>query len=111
MSMYKEYIEEQLHNRFVYETEYGFLTYNKTDEMLRLEEIYIKKEFRQQGKASEFYDKSEEIGRELGCTMLIGSIVLGTNNAEESMMCLLKNKFKLHYIDDIMIYLKREIKE
>ena len=110
-SMYKEYIEEQLPNRFVYENEHGFLTYNKNDTVLRLEEIYIKPEYRRKGLATSFYNKMEEIGKELKCTELMGSIIIGTNNSEGSMMCLLKNKFKLYYTDGTMIYLHRTIGE
>lgn len=108
-SMYKKYIEEQLPNRFVLENEFGFLTYNKQDKILQLEEIYIEEEHRRKGYASDFYNKAEIIGKELGCTELKGSIVIGTNGSEASMICLLKNKFKLHYTNGIMIYLKREI--
>lgn len=111
MSMYKKYVEEQLDNRFVHETDYGFMTYFKNGEVLQLEEIYIEPQLRRQGLASSFYDAAVKKGKELGCSQLKGSIIIGTNNAEASMNCLLKNKFKLHYNDGIMIYLKREIGE
>ena len=109
VSMYKEYIEEQLSNRFVLETDYGFMTYNKIGKILQLEEIYIRPESRRKGLASKFYDEADHIGKELGCNEIKGSIIIGTNNAEKSMNCLLKNNFKLHYTDGIMIYLKRDI--
>ena len=111
MSMYKDYIEEQLPNRFVYETEHGFLTYNINDKECQLEEIYIKPKSRTLGLASSFYAMIGEVAREKGCTYLKGSIVIGTNNAEISMKCLLKNNFKLWYTDNIMIYLKKELGE
>lgn len=110
-SMYKDYIEEQLANRFVYETDYGFMTYNKIEDVLQLEEIYILPQMRRKGLASKFYDEAEKIGKELKCSYLKGSIIIGTNNAEQSMQCLLKNKFKLYYSNGIIIYLKRDIGE
>lgn len=109
--MYKQYVEEQLSNRFVYETEHGFLTYNKRDEILQLEEIYIKPESRRKGYASKFYKEAENIGLEMDCKELKGSIIIGTNNSEGSMICLLQNGFKLHYTDGIMIYLNKRIGE
>lgn len=109
--MYKDYIEEQLPNRFVLETSKGFLTYHTNGEECRLEEIYIKPEFRKNGIASSMYKQMESIGKEHGCTYLKGSIIIGTNNAENSMSCLLKNKFELWYTEGAMIYLKKELGE
>lgn len=109
--MYKDYVENQLKNRFVYEDEFGFITYNFQDEICQLEEIFIKPEFRRQGKASEYYTMCEKIGRENGMKILKGSIVIGTLGAEESMMCLFKNKFYLAYTEGMMIYLFKEIGE
>lgn len=111
MSMYKDYIENQLPNRFVYETDKGFLTYNINNKICQLEEIYIKPEFRRQGFASEFYKDIEKIAREAKCIYLIGTIMPRVANAEGSMMCLLKNNFKLDSIDDKLIYLSKEIGE
>ena len=110
-SMYRKYVEEQLPNRFVYESLYGFMTYNHTDNFLQLEEIYIEPANRRQGFATELYDKAVEIGKEKGCEFLKGSVIIGTNNAEGSLACLLRNKFNLYYTDGIMIYLKRDIEE
>ena len=108
-SDYKKYVEEQLPNRFVYENDYGFLTYNKKADVLQLEEIYIKPIFRRLGHASKFYSEMEKIGLEMRCNELMGTIVIGTNNSEESMICLLKNGFKLHYTNGIVIYLNKKI--
>lgn len=110
-SMYKDYIESQGFDRHVYETEHGFLTYNKRDDILQLEEIYIKPEYRRKGFASKFYKEAERIGREMDCKELKGSIIIGSSNAEGSMICLLKNDFKLHYTDGFIIYLRKEIGE
>ncbi len=105
MSMYKSYIEEQLPNRFVYETDKGFLTYNINGEICQLEEIFILPEFRKQGIASSFYNEIGIIAKEKNCKYLKGSIVPGTNNAEISMKCLFKNGFKLAWTEGSMIYL------
>ena len=111
--MYKKYIEEQLTNRFVHEAYYGFLTYfhDEQNGILQLEEIYIKPEYRRKGFASKLYDKAEEIAIEKHCKELKGSIIIGTKNAEGSMICLLKNGYNFHYTDNIIIYLKKEIGE
>lgn len=109
MSMYKDYVENQLPNRFVHETKEGFLTYHFNDKICRLEEIYIKPEERRKGIASLFYKKAEEFAQERNCDYLIGSIIPNTEGAEGSMMCLLKNGFKLDSMDQSMIYLSKSI--
>jgi len=111
MSMYKDYVENQLPNRFVYEDVHGFLTYSIGPEICILEEIYVKPESRRKGIASTYYEMAYDIAKECGCSSLRGSIVIGTSGAEESMKCLFKNNYKLDYNDGIMIYLKREIGE
>lgn len=111
MSLYKSYVEEQLSNRFVHEDEFGFITYNFQGHMCQLEEIYIIPEHRRKGIASKYYKMMEEIAKENDCDMLLGSIVIGTNNAEESMQCLFKNNFKLYQNNGNMIYLIKELGE
>ncbi len=109
MSMYRQYIEEQLPNRFVYENKYGFITYNIEDDICNLEEIYIEQCYRRQGKASWFYTLMSSIGKEAGCKYLIGTITIGTNNSENSMKCLFKNGFQLYDTNGLMIKLIKQI--
>ncbi len=109
MSRYKDYIEEQLPNRFVYETFYGFLTYNIIGDLCNLEEIYIVPAERRQGRASEIYSNIGKIAKDLGCKYLIGTITIGTNNSENSMKCLFKNGFKLYNTEGLMIKLMKQI--
>ena len=110
-SRYKEYVEEQLSNRFVYEDQYGFLVYHIAEETCVLEEIYIEPQYRRQGRASKYYKQMETLALEAGCDELKGSIVIGTNNAEESMNCLFKNGFKLSNTEGVLIYLTKQLKE
>ena len=109
MSMYKQYIEEQLPNRKVYETEYGFITYNIIGELCNLEEIYITPKHRNKGMASAFYTLMGSMAKSKGCKYLIGTITIGTNNSENSMKCLFKNGFKLYDTEGLMIKLMKQI--
>lgn len=111
MSMYKEYIENQLPNRFVHETNKGFITYNVNGEECRLEEIYVKPEFRRQGVAKELRDFAAQDGKEKGAKYIKGSVIIGTNMAEESCIAMLKYGYKFWYTDGIMIYFRKEIGE
>lgn len=107
--MYKDYIEEQLPNRFVQEFPEGFVTYNITGDVCQLEEIYIKPSERMKGIASKVYTAMGALALEHKCKTLLGSIVIGTNNAENSMKCLFKNGFKLAHTEGIVIYLIKQI--
>ncbi|WP_367576059.1 GNAT family N-acetyltransferase [Nocardia mangyaensis] len=73
------------------------MTYNCVDHICQLEEIYIRPEFRRQGKASYYYKMMEGIAKEHNCDCLLGSIVIGTNNAEESMQCLFTSSFSCFF--------------
>lgn len=108
-SMYKDYVEEQLPNRFVQEFPEGFVTYNIYGDVCQLEEIYIKPSERMKGLASKAYTAMGALALEHKCKYLKGSILIGTNNSENSMKCLFKNGFKLAYTEDNIIYLMKEI--
>ena len=109
--MYKAYVENQLPNRFVHEDKDGFLTYSIIGNMCILEEVYVKPESRRKGIASKYYDLAYKIALRMECDMLRGSIIIGTNGAEESMKCLFKNGYKLDFNNGNMIYLKKVIGE
>jgi len=110
-SMYKDYVENQLPNRFVHEDTNGFLTYTIINGICILEEIYVKPESRRKGIASQYYDLAYDVAREASCDSLRGSIVIGTIGAEDSMKCLFKNGYKLDFNNGNVIYLKKEIGE
>jgi GNAT superfamily N-acetyltransferase len=109
--MYKDYVENQLPNRFVHETEKGFITYHINGIECQLEEIYVKPEFRRKGVAVELRDFAANDGKEKGCEYIKGSVVVGTNMAEESCMAMLKYGYKFWYTDGIIIYFKKELGE
>ena len=110
-SMYKKYIENQVLNRFVHETDKGFITYNVNGKECQLEEIYVSPEYRRQGIAKELRDFASQDGKERGCEYIKGSIVIGTNMAEESCIAMLKYGYKFWYTDGILIYFKKNLEE
>lgn len=111
MSMYKDYVENQSGNRFVFETDFGFITYNYQEYFLRIEEVYVKPEARRQGNASLFYEMMDELAKERELKTVQGTIIIGTNGSEESLLCFLKNGFKLQYTKGVMIFLIKELGE
>lgn len=109
MSMYKDYVENQLPNRFVHETDKGFITYHVNGDECRLEEIYVKPEFRRQGVAKELRDFASVDGKERGATYIKGSIIIGTNMAEESCMAMLKYGYKFWYAEGVIVMFKKDL--
>lgn len=111
MSMYKDYVENQVSNRFVHETDKGFITYNVNGDECQLEEIYVLPEFRRKGIAIELRNYASSHGKSLGVKYLKGSVVIGTNMAEASCMAMLKYGYKFWFTNGIMIYFKKELGE
>jgi len=109
MSMYKDYVENQLPNRFVYETDRGFITYNVAGDECQLEEIYVAPEHRRKGVAAELRDYAAAHAKKLGCTYLKGSVIIGTTMAEESCIAMLKYGYKFWDTDGVWILFKKEI--
>jgi GNAT superfamily N-acetyltransferase len=111
MSMYKDYVETQLPNRFVYEDEKGFLTYRILDKTCVLEEIYVVPEWRRKGIATEYYKMMEDIAKENNCNCLRGFVGNGINGSEGSLKCLLKSGFEIHSTTGEVLILIKEIGE
>jgi GNAT superfamily N-acetyltransferase len=110
--MYKDYVENQMPNRFVHEDDNGFLTYSFVDTGCILEEIYVKPEARRKGVASGYYKEVEKIAKDCNCAYLRGFILVGIKDSNESLLCLLKNGYKIESVhDNKLIYLIKEIGE
>lgn len=107
-SNYGLYIKER-ENRCIYEDRKGFATYSINDKSCYIQDIFVKKEFRQENVASEYADKITEIARNNGCTFLIGSVCPTTSGSTESLKVLLGYGFKLDHAVNNMIYFRKEI--
>lgn len=111
MSLYGEYIKERL-GREIIETEHGFASYvicGENQNECYIIDIYTSPEFRKQGAASTLADLITEKAKELGCTILSGSVDPTTNNATDSLKVLLAYGFELVAIGNGLIWFKKEI--
>lgn len=108
--MYKEYVESRFDGRFVLEFDYGFVTYNVlTENTLYIDELFIKKEHRRQGLASEINNALGEMAINLGRNIMKCSVVVGANGAEEALMTIFNNGYKLESTSGKLIFLKKEL--
>ena len=95
MSLYAQYIAEKT-NKFILETDYGFATYSFPDATtVYLEDIFVVKDCRQQGVATELVDEITEIARYQGCTRLLGSVIPSTKGSTESLKVFLRMGAKI----------------
>ena len=108
--MYKDYIEEKFGSKLHVE-DYGFIQYelNEGGECY-ISEMYLKPEFRATTKAVEIADRVVEIVKELGYTVVTGSVCLEANGATHSIMSLIKwGMTPTHVGNGQMVYFKKGI--
>lgn len=106
LSLYGQYIQEREGKKII-EGEHGFCTYKIYGEECYIEDIFIKKESRRSGIASEMTDLIASMAKEIGCKFLTGTCVPSTYGATESMKAMLQYGFKIHScVNDKIILIK-----
>lgn len=111
-SNYALYIKER-EGFDIIENEKGFLTYFHDEPLnsLFLGDIFIKKEFRKKGIATEFVNSAEKIAKEKNCLSLTGRIHPPVPNSTASMKLFLKLGFELSTIAGGLIYIVKKVGE
>lgn len=107
-SNYALYVRER-EGRDIVEDEKGFATFTIQDESCYIVDIFVRKEFRQQGLASKYADKIAEIAKEKGCKFLVGSVCWTTNGASASEKVLRAYGFEPSYEHGPMTFYKKHI--
>lgn len=82
-SNYALYLFER-ENARVIEDERGFAAYKILPQGMYIQDIFVRKEFRKDGVATEYANKIAEIAKKLGIGKLIGSVDKTANNAAVS---------------------------
>lgn len=109
MSLYAEYIAER-EGRHILENEYGFMTYIFLPEnVCFITDAYVVPEYRKHGLARHFLDNIIVDAKEHGCTKLLATVCIQTNNATDSLKTVLAGGFELKASNNTMIYLERSI--
>lgn len=89
MSMYARYLTERTQDHIL-ETEQGFATYRFTDEKTcYIVDIFVEKDFRKSGVASDIADQIVGIAKKRGCTSLLGTVVPSARGSTASLKVLL----------------------
>lgn len=109
MSLYAEYIAER-EGRHIIEDNYGFMSYIFLPEnVCFITDAYVKPEYRKLGQARRYLDFVINEAKERGCTKLLATVCVQTNNATDSLKATLAGGFELKMTNSTMIYLERSI--
>lgn len=89
----------------------AFITYKLLPEYCYIEDFYVVPELRGSGLIYELASKVEQIAKEAGYKKMLGSVVIGTNGAEISLIGCLKHDYKLLKLEGNTIWLVKHLKE
>lgn len=104
-SHYAQYIKAR-EGFDIIENAYGFATYKITNDECYVRDIFVEKQYRNDGAATRLCDKIKEIARGGGCKWLTGSVVPSAPHSTESMKVVLAYGFQLAACSPDFIILK-----
>lgn len=107
-SLYAQYIEER-GRQHIYETEYGFATYEYSQDLVYIVDIFVIPEARKQGKALSLALKVAEEAKEKGCKAVLGSVDPRAKNSTESLKAILALGMVPLRCEGELVYFIREL--
>jgi len=112
MSLWAEYRAERKESIFI-EHENGFASYNFSADGkdCYLQDIYVRKDFRKTGLATQLADEVVEIAKARDCEYLTGSVIVGSVEDTKSMKVFLAYGMKLHSVQGNIVYLYKKLTE
>lgn len=110
MRLYADYLEEINDTQIKYNDDF-FFTYKILDTHVYLENVFIKKEKRNNGKMEEIFRIVDNMAKENDLNFVTSSICINTKDEikERTHYLLTKNSYKEYDRDDNMIYYCKEI--
>lgn len=109
MSLFADYLRERTNTQII-EIPQGFCTYKfMEDNTIYIEDIFTLPEFRRSNVASQLADQVCDIGREKGCTHVIGSVVPSAKNSTASISVLIAYGMKVDRSMNDFIVFKKEL--
>lgn len=94
MSLYAQYIKER-EDFDIIESDKGFATYKINPPEVYLRDLYVKPDYRQSDCAARLATEVASIALDQGCTIMTGSVMLGTKGADDNTKWLLQWGFKM----------------
>lgn len=108
MDMFIDYIKER-EGKSAIVTDHGFMKYAIEKDVLYIEDIYVKPEFRHLGHGQQMASGLVDMAKAKGCKKLMGSVVPSTKGAQKSMLNLMQFGMNLHSAYHDRIFFIKEI--
>jgi GNAT superfamily N-acetyltransferase len=108
LSNYALYAKERM-NEDTLEDDRGFTTYEIINDCLWIKDMFVRKEYRGQKVAREFFNTLFELAKERNCKELKSHVDVKTNGWNLSYDMLVREGFIPYVFDEQMIYLVKEI--
>lgn len=111
LDMFAEYVSEREGKKVLTHHDKGFLVYRyeeiENEKCCYISDIFVKKEYRRQGVASEMMKYLEDMAKLESCNFLIGGVQPLSKMGNESLKAWLKYGFEVSNTDIDLIVLKK----
>lgn len=108
MSLWSKYAKERFGVE-CFETEYGFLTYQREDDCLMICDFFVDPDHRRSGEGRKLFDVLSEHAVKLGCNEIGGMVWPRAKGAEFVLLIALRGGFKIRHTENGGIRISREI--
>lgn len=108
MSLYGEYIKERLGHDII-EHQDGFVTFNISEDVCIIEEIYVRPEARGKRLGTDLANLVFKKAKEHGCKIVVGRVFMGAKNATDALKAHLSYGMKLHSLEKDFIVIFKEV--
>lgn len=105
---YAKHILES-YGRQYYENEYGFITYQKLEDSVVINTLYVLPEYREEHHGSRLADKAAEWAREVGATGLLCEIDTRSKTYEEAYKAITGYGFRINTMIGAYMILEKDL--
>ena len=108
MSLYAEYLKE-VYDKNVIESDDFLVIYSTKDQVLYLEDLYIKPDKRDQGLGQQVLNSIMQIAKENFCKTLLTSVTMNCKYKDENLSKYLHVGFQISNFCESIVYLKKDL--
>lgn len=108
MSLFAKYIKER-ENAELLQHDWGFATYKVGPDYIYVQDFFVDKEERKNGRAQQLMIELIAVATEAGKSSLIGSVDPKDPNSSTMTSIMFSRDFKLISCDGTLIYLKKDL--
>lgn len=110
LDLFEQYVLER-EGGILLKHEHGFAIYKDyNDTLAYLQDVYVEPEHRRKGIAKQLLRQAIDIAKKSNKTALLTTTDVGANNAQKSVMTILKSNFKILKLENTVIWYIMELK-